>query len=63
MGDYETDGPLTLDEMESAFNELHDCMIRRSSDVCEVRKEWLVTALEALDLTINVRKRLDGIAY
>lgn len=48
---------LVLTEMETAFEELHGCMIRHPQAVCEVRKEFLSVALCALDDVIRARSR------
>ena len=55
--------PPSLEEMELAFDELHGCMIRRPEATCEVRKEFLATALYALDQQQRAaRSVIDAIA-
>ena len=51
--DYESQEPLMIDEMRTAFAELHGCMIRRNEATCEVRKEFLSVAMEVLDWRIR----------
>lgn len=49
-------------EAESvAYEELHGCMIRRSGDTCEVRKEFLAVALKALSLQDELVEALEGL--
>jgi hypothetical protein len=45
-----------LAQMEQAFDELRGCVIRRPGETCEVRKEFLVVALDILDSAIREMK-------
>jgi hypothetical protein len=55
-GMREGDDPLTMVELEEAFEELYGCIIRRPGDCCEVRKEFLAVALDVLSARMTAQK-------